>query len=73
MDGQASFEDLGCPVSPLNHGGKSLRNGDFETQVARQWENHKWLQQQWSLRRFGSEEQRAFCGSAIQEIQLSIY
>lgn len=70
--GKHSFENLARPVSPMELFWKWSLAVDFEGWVPQEWADSERLQQQWLLRRFGSEEQKALYEPVTKKLEFSI-
>lgn len=71
--GKHPHEDLARPVSPLEWFWTLPLAADFEGWVPREWASSQKLQQQWLMRRFGSEGQRASYEPVGEELKYSSY
>lgn len=71
--GKHRFESLAYPVNPMELFWNWSLAPDFEGWAPREWKESERLQQQWLLRRFGSEEQRAMYEPVTKELEFSIY
>ncbi|KAH8747219.1 hypothetical protein F5883DRAFT_699736 [Diaporthe sp. PMI_573] len=70
--GKHPFENLARPVNPMELFWKWSLAVDFEGWAPGEWADSETFQQQWLLRRFGSEEQRALYEPVTKELEFSI-
>lgn len=71
--GTHRFENVARPVNPMELFWNWSLAPDFEGWAPREWEESERLQQQWLLRRLGSEEQRAWYEPVTKKVEFSIY
>lgn len=71
--GKHPHEDLARPISPLEWFWTLPLAADFEGWVPREWQSSQKLQQEWLMRRFGGEGQRALYEPVGEELKFSSY
>ncbi|POS69058.1 hypothetical protein DHEL01_v212548 [Diaporthe helianthi] len=71
--GKHPFENLARPVNPLGLFWKWSLGVDFEGWAPREWVDSDRPQQEWLMRRFGSEEQRVKYEPVTKELEFSEY